>query len=68
MYTLQQKKCHLGTFRDILCLYFSIVQKMEEPIKTRWLVSVMLIIAGFANLTIWNPIDDYLVRFMEPIC
>ena len=36
-----------------------------ETIKTRWLISVMLIIDGVANLTIWNPFDDYLVRFIE---
>ena len=36
-----------------------------EPIKSRWLVSVMLIIDGLANLTIWNPLNDYLVRFIE---
>ena len=36
-----------------------------EPIKTRWLVSVMLIIDGLANRTIWNPFDDYLVRFIR---
>ena len=36
-----------------------------EPIKTRYLVSVMLIIDGLANLTIWNPFDDYIVRFIE---
>ena len=36
-----------------------------KPIKTRWLVSVMLIIDGLANLTIWNPFDEYLVRFIE---
>ena len=36
-----------------------------EPIKTRLLVSVMIIIGGLANLTIWNPFDEYLVRFIE---
>ena len=36
-----------------------------EPIKTRWLVSVMLIIDGLANLIIWNPFDDYIVHFIE---
>ena len=36
-----------------------------EPIKTRLLVSVMIIIGGLANPTIWNPFDDYLVRFIE---
>ena len=36
-----------------------------EPIKTRLLVSVMIIISGLANLTIWNPFDEYLVRFIE---
>ena len=36
-----------------------------EPIKTRVLVSVMIIIGGLANLTIWNPFDEYLVRFIE---
>ena len=35
------------------------------PIKSHWLVSVMLIIDGHANLTIWNLFDDYLVRFIE---
>ena len=25
----------------------------------------MIIICGLANLTIWNPFDDYLVRFIE---
>ena len=41
-----------------------IVSRME-PIKTRLLVSVMIIIGGLANLTIWNPFDEYLVRFIE---
>ena len=36
-----------------------------ESIKTRWLVSVMIIIDGLANLTILSPFDDYLVRFIE---
>ena len=36
-----------------------------ESIKTRWLVSVMLIIDDLANLTIWIPFDNYLVRFIE---
>ena len=36
-----------------------------EPIKTRLLVSVMIIIGGLANLTIWNPFEEYLVRFIE---
>ena len=36
-----------------------------EPIKTRLLVSVMIIIGGLANLTTWNPFDEYLVRFIE---
>ena len=36
-----------------------------EPIKTRLLVSVMIIIGRLANLTIWNPFDEYLVRFIE---
>ena len=36
-----------------------------EPIKKRLLVSVMIIIGGLANLTIWNPFDEYLVRFIE---
>ena len=36
-----------------------------EPIKTRLLVSVMIIIGDLANLTIWNPFDEYLVRFIE---
>ena len=35
------------------------------PIKKRLLVSVMIIIGGLANLTIWNPFDEYLVRFIE---
>ena len=25
----------------------------------------MIIIGGLANLTIWNPFDEYLVRFIE---
>ena len=30
------------------------------------LVSVtIIIIGGLANLTIWNPFDEYLVRFIE---
>ena len=33
--------------------------------KTRLLVSVMIIISGLANLTIWTPLDEYLVRFIE---
>ena len=36
-----------------------------EPIKTRVLVSVIIIIGGLANLRIWNPFDEYLVRFIE---
>ena len=36
-----------------------------EPIKTRLLVLVMIIIGGLANLTIWNPFNEYLVRFIE---
>ena len=36
-----------------------------EPIETRLLVSVIIIIGGLANLTIWNPFDEYLVRFIE---
>ena len=36
-----------------------------ELIKTRLLVSVMIIIGGLANLSIWNPFDEYLVRFIE---
>ena len=36
-----------------------------EPIKTRLLVSVMTIIGGLTNLTLLNPFDDYLVRFIE---
>ena len=36
-----------------------------EPIKKRLLVSVMIIIGGLANITIWNPFDEYLVRFIE---
>ena len=36
-----------------------------EPIKKRLLVSVMIIIGGLANLTIWNLFDEYLVRFSE---
>ena len=36
-----------------------------EPIKTRLLVSVMIIIGGLANLTIMNPFDQYLVRFID---
>ena len=35
-----------------------------DPIKTRLLVSVMIIICGLANLIIWNPFDEYLVRFI----
>ena len=58
-YTRQQKKCPV-----ILGLYFFIASKVE-PIKTRLLVSVMIIIGGLANLTICNPFDEYLVRFTE---
>ena len=36
-----------------------------EPIITRLLVSFMIIIGGLANLTIWNPFGEYLVRFIE---
>ena len=36
-----------------------------EPIQTRLLVSVMIIMGGLANLTILNPFDEYLVRFIE---
>ena len=36
-----------------------------EPIETRLLVSVMIFISGLANLTIWNPFEEYLVRFIE---
>ena len=36
-----------------------------EPIKTRLLISVMILIGGLANLTILNPFDEYLVRFIE---
>ena len=36
-----------------------------EPIEKRLLVSVMIIIGGLTNLTIWNPFDEYLVRFIE---
>ena len=36
-----------------------------EQIKTRLLVSIMIIIGGLANLSIWNPFDEYLVRFIE---
>ena len=36
-----------------------------KPIKTRFLASVMIIIGGLANLTILNPFDEYLVRFIE---
>ena len=36
-----------------------------EPIKARWLASVVLIKDGLANLKIWNPFGDYLVRFIE---
>ena len=36
-----------------------------EPINTRWLVSVIIIIGVLANLTIWNPFDECLVRFIE---
>ena len=36
-----------------------------KPIKIHWLVSGMLIIGGIVNLTIWNPFEDYLVRFIE---
>ena len=49
-----------GHFR----LIFFIVSKVK-PIKTRLLVSVLIIIGGLANLTIWNPFDEYLVRFIE---
>ena len=36
-----------------------------ELIKKGLLVSVMIIIGGLANLTLWNPFDEYLVRFIE---
>ena len=36
-----------------------------EPIKTRFLASVMIIIGVIVNLTICNPFDEYLVRFIE---
>ena len=36
-----------------------------EPIRTRLLVSIMVIIGGLANLTILNPFDEYHVRFIE---
>ena len=36
-----------------------------EPIKTHLLFSVMIIKGSLANLTIWTPFDEYLVRFIE---
>ena len=58
-YTQQQKKCPV-----VLRYYFFIVSKVE-PIKTRWLVSAVLIKEGLSDLTIWNPFDEHLVRFIE---
>ena len=36
-----------------------------EQIKTRKLFHFMVIIDGLANLIIWNPFDDYLLRCIE---
>ena len=44
--------------------YLLIASKVE-PIKKRWLVSVMLILDGLTNLSICNLFDDNLVRFIE---